>query len=200
MAQRAESFADYLIAQVNKPANKHLEGVTIEAAAAAASQDPCEFIFDLMLSEGGNVATVNFVMCEDDVKTILQHPLTMIGSDGSAIPLHGPGKPHPRGFSSFIRVLTKYVQEGVLSFEEGVRKMTSLPASRLHLFTRGLIRPGCYADLVLLDRAQLQDRATFANPRQQPSGICKVWVNGRLAVDDGHPTGIRAGQILRYHQ
>jgi N-acyl-D-amino-acid deacylase len=138
-------------------------------------------------------------MDEADVKTIMAHPLTMIGSDGASMPIQGPGKPHPRNFSTFVRVLAKYsLEEQVVPLEEAVRKMTALPASRMRLFDRGLLRPGCWADLVLFDAAELAETATYADPRRAPVGIKQVYVNGQLAVQDGQVTGARAGQILRH--
>jgi N-acyl-D-aspartate/D-glutamate deacylase len=140
-------------------------------------------------------------MDEQDVKTIMVHPLTMIGSDGSAMPMQGPGKPHPRNFNTFVRVLSRYaLEEQIISLEEAVRKMTSLPASRVRMFDRGIVRPGACADLVLFDPDKLQEMATFANPRLAPVGITHVFVNGQPAVQDGQVTGIRAGQILRRGQ
>ncbi len=201
MEQGARRFADILIAQVNTPENKHLEGKTVAEAAAEAGQDACEFTFDLVIAEQAGIAVVTFGMDEVDVNAIMAHPLTMIGSDGSSMPMQGPGKPHPRTFSTFVRVLSKYcLQEKLFPLEEAVRKMTSLPASRLQLMDRGLIRPGFWADLVLIDTAELAERSTFADPRQAPAGIVKVWVNGQLAVDQGQVTGVRAGQVLRANQ
>lgn len=199
MAKQSRRFEDILIASVNLPENKHLEGKTVAEAAAEAGSDPLEFCFDLVVAEKAGVASVVFGMDEADVKTIMAHPLTMIGSDGSSMPITGPGKPHPRNFSTFVRVLAKYaLAEQVISLEEAVRKMTSLPASRMRLFDRGMIRPGAWADLVLFDPAELAETATFAAPRQAPTGIKRVFVNGQLAVKDGQVTGVRAGQVLRF--
>ncbi|MGI6358281.1 MAG: N-acyl-D-amino-acid deacylase family protein [Bacillota bacterium] len=199
MAKQSRRFADILIASVNRPENKHLEGKTVAEAAEAAGRDPLEFCFDLVAAEDAGVASVVFGMDEADVKTIMAHPLTMIGSDGASMPIQGPGKPHPRNFSTFVRVLAKYsLEEQVVPLEEAVRKMTALPASRMRLFDRGLLRPGCWADLVLFDAAELAETATYADPRRAPVGIKQVYVNGQLAVQDGQVTGARAGQILRH--
>lgn len=198
MEQTARKWDDILIASLNCPENKHLEGKTVAQAAQEAGQDACEFAFDLVIAERAAISVVTFGMDEEDVKTIMKHPLTMIGSDGSATAIEGPGKPHPRTFGTFVRVLSKYaLQEGLFSFEEGVRKMTSLPASRARLHDRGLIRPGYWADLVLIDTNKLEERTSYADPRQAPAGIEKVWVNGELAVNDNKITGVRAGQVLR---
>lgn len=196
MQKTAMTFADIMIAQVTTAANKHLEGMTVAEAAQAAGKEAVDFVMDLVVAEPA-VSAVTFGMCEDDVKTIMQHPLTMIGSDGASLPLDCEGKPHPRNFGTFIRVLAQYAKEGLFPLEEAIRKMTSLPASRLGLLDRGLIRPGFAADLVLMDIDKLQDKATFKEPKQAPSGISKVWVNGELAVANGKLTGTRAGQVLR---
>ncbi|MDP3486894.1 MAG: amidohydrolase family protein, partial [Bacillota bacterium] len=198
MDRTGRRFDDILIAGVSGEANKRFEGLTVTEAAAQAGKEPCEFIMDIVVEEKAGVAVVTFGMDEADVKHIMAHPLTMIGSDGLAVPLVGPGKPHPRTFGTFVRVLAKYALiEKIFTFEEAVRKMTSLPASRARLLERGIIRPGFAADLVLLDLNTLADRATYAEPRQAPAGICKVWVNGQLAVDNDKTTPTRAGQVLR---
>ncbi len=197
MEKRAERFEDILISEVKTAANKHFEGMTVAEAALSVGQEAIDFVIDLVLAERAGVSAVTFAMCEEDVQTILAHPLTMIGSDGASIAMSCSGTPHPRNFGTFARVLSKYVQVGLFSFEEGVRKMTAAPAGRLGLFNRGLIRPGMAADLVLLASDELRDNGTFNEPKQAPSGILKVWVNGQLAVTDGQLTGARAGQILR---
>lgn len=198
MQKKAKRFEDIMIAQVSTDANKRFEGMTVAEAAASAQQEAIDFVIDLVLAEHAAISAITFGMCEKDVETIMSHPLTMIGSDGASMPMDSPGTPHPRNFGTFVRVLAKYVPAGLFSFEEGVRKMTALPASRLGLLNRGLIRPGFAADLVLMATDELQDNATFNEPKQAPSGIIKVWVNGQLAVADGQLTGVRAGQILRH--
>lgn len=197
MQKRDARFSDIIIAEVSNKENKSFEGMSVSEAAASVGQEPIDFVIDLVLAEHAAVSAVTFGMCEADVKAIMQDPLTMIGSDGASLPLDCPGSPHPRNFSTFTRVLSKYVEAGLFSFEEGIRKMTSLPASRIGLSDRGLIKPGFAADLVLLDTNQLSDNATFKDPKKPPSGITKVWVNGHLAVSSGHLTGTRAGQVLR---
>jgi len=198
MDRTGRRFDDILIAGVSGEANKRFEGLTVTEAAAQAGKEPCDFVMDIVVEEKAGVAVVTFGMDEADVKHIMVDPLTMIGSDGISVPLVGPGKPHPRTFGTFVRVLAKYaLEDKIFTFEEAVRKMTSLPASRARLLERGLIRPSFAADLVLLNLNTLADRATYADPRQAPAGICKVWVNGQLAVSDGKIVPTRAGQVLR---
>ena len=136
---------------------------------------------------------VAFAMSEDDVRTVMAHPTTMIGSDG----LYSPGNPHPRVYGTFPRILGRYVrEEGLLSLEDAVRKMTSFPAQKLGLHSKGVIRPGADADVVVFDPKTVIDRATFEHSAQYPEGIEYVLVNGELSVDKGRFTGRTAGRVL----
>jgi len=130
---------------------------------------------------------------EEDMRRILRHPATMIGSDG----LPNDPRPHPRLWGTFPRVLGRYCREEKLfSLPEAIRKMTSLPAARFGLAGRGLIREGYFADLVLFDAARIIDTATFADPVQPAEGIAAVWVNGILSCEHRSATGKRAGRFL----
>lgn len=134
-------------------------------------------------------------MSEDDVCRVMRHPSTMIGSDG--IPT-ASGKPHPRLYGTFARVLGHYVRERkLLSLAEGVHRMTGLPARKFHLADRGEIREGAFADLVLFDPERIADVATYTDPRRYPEGIGWVFVNGTAVVRDGAQTGARPGRALR---
>jgi N-acyl-D-aspartate/D-glutamate deacylase len=136
-------------------------------------------------------------MSEEDVKTVMRVPWVSIGSDGSALNLDYPGKPHPRSFGTNPRVLGKYTrEEKTLSLENAVRKMTSLPAQVLGLKDRGVIREGCWADLVVFDPDAVADSATYENPKRYPKGIDYVLVNGAVVVDQGNHTGARPGKII----
>ena len=137
---------------------------------------------------------VYFQMDEADVRRILAYPHSMIGSDGLPHDQH----PHPRLWGSFPRVLGHYVREvGLFSLEEAVRRMTSLPAAQFRLADRGLVQPGAYADLVLLDPDLVGDRATFDHPTQPAAGIHRVIVNGQTVWQNGSPTGARPGRVLQ---
>jgi N-acyl-D-amino-acid deacylase len=134
-------------------------------------------------------------MDEEDVRTVMRHPTTMIGSDG--IPTQG-GKPHPRLYGTFPRVLGRYARDlRILSMEEAVYRMTGLPATKFRLEGRGFVREGAYADLVLFDPSAVLDRATYADPRSFPDGIRHVFVNGAAVVREGRHTGGRPGRALR---
>jgi N-acyl-D-aspartate/D-glutamate deacylase len=120
----------------------------------------------------------------------------MVASDGE-VPVFGRGRPHPRSYGAFARVLGRYVREkGLLSLEEAVRKMTSFPAVRTGLHERGLVRPGMKADLAVFDPETIRDRATFEEPHAYAEGISTVLVNGILGVDEGRLTGVRPGRVL----
>jgi N-acyl-D-amino-acid deacylase len=137
---------------------------------------------------------------EDNVRALMRHPLVVVGSDGESLAPHGvlaQGKPHPRSYGTFPRVLGRYVrEEKVLSLEEAVKKMTSVTAERFGLTDRGVIREGAWADLVLFDAQIVADRATYTDPHQYPVGIPCVIVNGRIVVDQGQHTGALPGQVL----
>lgn len=182
--------------------NRKYEGMRVSEAAKLAGKDPFDFVFDLLVDEGGSVGCVYFIMSEDDLELGLRQPWVAIGSDGSALAIDGPlraGVPHPRNFGTFPRVLGRYVRERqVLTLEEAVRKMTSLPASILGLSDRGTIATGQVADLVLFDPATVADRATFEDPFQYPVGIDTVIVSGQVVLDEGRHTNARPGHVLKH--
>ena len=184
--------------------NRKYEGMRVAEAAKLANKDPFDFVFDLLVEERGSVGCVYFIIDEADLALALQQPWVAIGSDGSALATEGPlraGVPHPRSFGTFPRVLGRYVREQkVISLQEAIRKMTSLPASILGFTDRGTIVQGKWADLVIFDPATVIDRATFENPFQYPVGIDTVIVNGRVVLDEGKHTGARPGKVLRRPQ
>jgi N-acyl-D-amino-acid deacylase len=155
----------------------------------------------LLRDETLDVAAIYFTMCEDDLRAVLQYANTCIGSDASVCALQGitaHGKPHPRAFGTFPRVLKRYVREShLLSLEEAVRRATGLAASRLGLRERGRIVEGFFADLVLFDPATIADESTYEDPFRYPAGIHSVFVNGTAVVRDGKITGSRPGRLLR---
>jgi N-acyl-D-amino-acid deacylase len=175
-------------------------GKSIAEIAADTGKDPLESVFDLIVGSEGRVQCVFFDQLEDNVRTLMRHPLVVVGSDGSALAPHGvlaQCKPHPRAYGTFPRVLGRYVREQkVLSLEEAVKKMTSVTAERFGLGERGVVREGAWADLVLFDAQTVVDRATFTDPHQFPEGIPCVIVNGVIVVDQCQHTGALAGQVL----
>jgi dihydroorotase/N-acyl-D-amino-acid deacylase len=145
----------------------------------------------------GGASCVFFAMDERDVERIMQHPQTMIASDGRLV-APGMGHPHPRWYGTFPRVLGRYVRDrSVLTLPEAIHKMTELPANAMGLTDRGRLEVGRKADIVLFDPKTVADRATFESPHHYPEGIPYVIVNGQLAVKDGTFQGVKAGRVLR---
>jgi N-acyl-D-amino-acid deacylase len=195
------SWENVLISSVRTDKNRYLEGLNLVQAARLKNKDIFSFIRDLLLEEEGQVSMVCFAMSEDNLKRIIQHSLTSICTDGELASTEGilaRGKPHPRYYGSFPRAIAEYVRkEKVLSLEEMVRKMTSLPAEKFKLQRRGRIKEGYLADLVLFDFERIQDRATWSEPHQYPVGLLYVLVNGQLVVEEEKITGDLSGQILK---
>jgi N-acyl-D-aspartate/D-glutamate deacylase len=190
-----------LVASVQTAGNKPYEGKSIAAIAKMSGKKPAAVVFDLLLEEQGSVPAVYFHMSEDDVRYAMKRPWVSIGSDGSAVRPDGPlgiGKPHPRWYGTFPRILGKYVREDhVLTLEEAVMKMTSLNARKLGLIDRGLLQAGKKADITVFDPRTVNDKATFDNPHQYPAGIEYVVVNGILVIDKGQHLGTKPGVILK---
>ena len=146
----------------------------------------------------GGASMVFHVIDEGDVKRIMAHPMTMIASDGR-LTRPGQGVPHPRAYGTFPRVLGHYVRdEHVLTLEQGVRKMTGMPAARLGLADHGCLRAGCVADIAIFDAAKIRDAGTFEDPHHYAEGIPYVLVNGVPIVDGGKFTPARPGKVLRH--
>ena len=148
-------------------------------------------------AEGNGIGAVGFTMSEDNLRTVLSHPLVMVGTDGHLEPF-GKFATHPRNYGTFPKVLGRYVRdEGVLELPEAIRKMTSMPAERFGLKGRGRLCPGAFADVVVFDPATVCDNATFVNAHQYPSGMPYVIVNGQVAVDAGETSTGNFGRVLR---
>jgi len=171
-------------------------GRTISDIAAGEGKDPHDVIFDIIEAEGNGASVILFAMDEADIRRIMKKPYAMIGSDGG--PKVGRTFFHPRFTGTFPRVLGRYVrQDKVLSLEDAVRKMTSLPAQTFRLEYKGVIKTGLDADIVIFDPDTVSDRSTFENPSGKPDGVDYVIVNGVVAVEKGTITGQRAGKVLR---
>ncbi|MFB6221085.1 MAG: amidohydrolase family protein [Halolamina sp.] len=199
---RNSSWDGVLVTAVQNPDLKGYEGQTIAELAAADDEgrEPAELLLDIVLEDENRTMHVNFGMDEDDVRTVMRHDLTMVGSDGSSLCQHGPlgeGVPHPRNYGTFPRVLGHYVrEERVLSLEDAVNKMTGMPASRLGLDDRGVLKADAHADLVVFDPATVEQTGDFLDPAHYPAGIEHVLVNGEFVVEDGEHTGERPGEVL----
>ncbi|MCX6565242.1 MAG: D-aminoacylase [Candidatus Aminicenantes bacterium] len=204
VAEREKKFGSWdkvVVSGVSTANNKWVEGLDVLAASQKSGKPPYEFMRDLIVEEKDLVDSVLFMMTEDNLRRILAHPQVGIGSDSSVRAPYGilsTGKPHPRVYGTFPRVLGKYVrEEKLLSAEAMIRKMTSVPASSFGLADRGVIKEGAFADLVVFDPAAVADRATWKDPHQYPAGIEAVIVNGAITVGDGEHTGTLAGSVLR---
>ena len=177
------------------------EGKMISELADQKNINPFDFVFDLIIEERASVRVVLFSMSEEDMRTVLRSPFSMIGSDSSARATYGilsAGKPHPRAYGTFPRVLGKYTrEEKVLTLQEAIRKMTSFPAQKLGLKDRGLIKEGMWADITVFDPNKVIDKATFMTPHQYPEGIEYVIVNGKIVVEKGEHTKEKPGKVLR---
>jgi N-acyl-D-amino-acid deacylase len=159
---------------------------------------------DLLITEKKRVGMVCFTMSEENLKKIISHPLVGIGSDGAALAPYGSlseGKPHPRSYGTFPRALGKYVRdEKILSFADMLKKFTSEPAKKFGFAGRGMLKPGYFADVVVLDRKRIADRATFKDPHQYPVGIQHVLVNGQPVIHNTEHTGQLPGKILKHQK
>lgn len=187
-----------VMARANTPGNKKYEGMRIaEIAKMRGDADPADTCLTLMAEEGGRINGIFHTMSEQDVKLVMKQPWVAIASDGSAINLDAPGVPHPRNYSTNARVLGHYVrEEHVLTLEDAVRKMTSLPAQILGLTDRGQLHVGFTADVVVFDPAKVQETNSFEHPKSYPDGIPYVVVNGGVVIDNGTHTRLRPGRVI----
>lgn len=188
-----------VLARASTPEVRRYEGMSVaEIAEARGASDPADVVLDLMAAEGGRISGVFHTMSEEDVREIMRQPWVAHASDGSAINLEAEGLPHPRNYATVPRVLGHYVRdEGVLTMEDAVRKMTSLPAQILGLRDRGQIREGFVADVAIFDPARIAETNSFQRPKSYPVGIPHVIVNGTMVIDGGEHTGARPGRALR---
>ncbi len=164
--------------------------------------DDIDALLDLFVADNGQTNAIYFMTNADDMKLALQQPWVGVCTDFEAQSTTGPlagGKPHPRGYGTFPRILGRYVRdEHLFSLEEAIRKMTSLAANRVHLADRGLLQPGYYADIVIFDADKINDVATYDHPAQLSTGMQYVLVNGKFVIDNGKETGELPGRALRH--
>jgi N-acyl-D-amino-acid deacylase len=201
IAAQGREWDQTLVAWMPAGPGKGDEGLSVADVATRRGVDPVEALFALLEESGARAIMVHFVMSEDDVRHVMRHPLSMFGSDGWALTPEGPlaeGKPHPRSYGTYPRILGHYVRDvGLLTVEAAVHKAAYLPAEKLGLRSKGRVQVGADADLVVFDPAEIRDLATYADPHRFPSGIEHVLVAGEVAVRRGRPTGARAGRVLR---
>ena len=195
-------WASVQIASVGNAAlNAEIAGRTLADIAGRWKVRPFEAFRRIAIEDDLRTGAVFFMMCEENLETILSWDFTMIASDATARGITGPtaqSSPHPRTFGTFPRVVAKYVRERKLfTLEEAIRRMTSLPADTFFIRDRGVIRPGAFADLVIFDAEKIQDEATYEKPNRFPTGIDRVYVNGECVVNCGVILDARPGKVLR---
>jgi dihydroorotase/N-acyl-D-amino-acid deacylase len=192
--------AGVMIAGVSVDSLRRYQGMRLNELAAARGQDVPDAVFDLLLADNAGTSAIYFSMSEEDLEYGLRQPWVSIGIDAGARAADSTvtSRPHPRAYGSFPRILCRYVRERrVITLEDAVRKFTALPAARVGLADRGVVKAGMFADLTLFDPATVCDRATFENPVQASVGIRHVLVNGTPVLRDGAVTGARSGRGLR---
>jgi N-acyl-D-aspartate/D-glutamate deacylase len=191
-----KNWDNVLVVQVPAKVEKRFEGKSVQEIAALRNADVWDTFFYLVQQGGVDVDPKS--MNEEQKQQALRAPFVSIGSDAEPMNPLTSTYAHPRTFGTFPRILAMYVrEEKVISLETAIREMTSLPANQLHLWNRGRIAPGLAADLVLFDPAKVEDTATFAKPLSYSIGMGYVFINGRLAIDNGQPTGVLAGKVIR---
>jgi len=190
------------IASVRTDKWRAIQGMSLsQITVEYGYSDEFLLLYQLLLDEAGEISMTVESMGEEDIQRIMKDKHTMIGTDGWGLSPTGVFsyiKPHPRSYGTYPRILGKYVrEEGLLTLEEAIWKMTGYPAQTLRLEDRGLIRDGFGADIVVFDSGTIQDRATFENPHQFPEGIRYVIVNGEIVVDDTMQLDVLSGRVLR---
>ncbi|MEQ9104642.1 MAG: D-aminoacylase [Rhodothermales bacterium] len=190
-----------LIAGLRQDSLRYLTGRRLSEIAAERGQSPEDVAIDLVIHDSSRVEVVYFLMSEENVRKQIALPWMTFGSDAGSMAPEGNvllSSQHPRAYGNFARLLGRYVRdEGLLSLEEAVRRLTSMPAERLRLAGRGQLTPGYLADVVVFDPATIQDHATFENPHQLSTGVHHVVVNGEIVLLDGQHTGAMPGRALR---
>ncbi|MBS1491469.1 MAG: D-aminoacylase [Bacteroidetes bacterium] len=181
--------------------NKLYQSKRLSEIASLHGKNANETMLDLIVADRSSIPCIFFLMSELNVKRMLQLPYVSIGSDAASIAVANPsvnGGTHPRTYGSFARLLGKYVRdEKIMSLEEAIRRLTSLPASNLKISRRGLLRPGYYADVVAFDPTKINDLATFERPHQYAVGVAHVFVNGMPVLKNGMHTGAMPGRCVR---
>ena len=190
-----------LLVGFKNDALKPLTGKTLAEVAHMRSKSPEETAIELVIEDDSRVDTVYFLMSEDNIRKQIALPWVAFDSDASSLAPEGvflKSNPHPRAYGNFARLFAKYVRdEKVITVEEAVRRLTSLPAETMKIASRGRLQPGYFADIVVFDPATIQDHATFEKPHQYSTGVSHVFVNGVQVLRDGEHTGARPGRVVR---
>jgi N-acyl-D-amino-acid deacylase len=202
IVEAAGGWDNIVLASAANKNNARFQGKSLAQIAKEWNKEPADAAFDLVLQgTDGRVSALYYMMSEEDIKTALKFPWTSLGSDGGTslkpAPEDGTGVGHPRSYGNFPRLIAKYVrEEKVLTLPEAIRKLTSWPATRMRLDSRGMIKEGLWADVVIFDYDKIQDRATYEKPLLYPGGIDYVLVNGQVVVEKGKHTGAKPGKVI----
>ena len=196
-AGKAENI---LLVAFKNPALKPLTGKTLAEVARLRGKSPAETAIDLVVEDHSRVGTVYFLMSEENVRQAIALPWMSFDSDEGSFAPEGAfllSQPHPRAYGNFARLLGRYVrEEHVITLEDAIRRLTSLPAHNLKLRQRGELKAGYFADIVIFDPATIADHATYAKPQQYATGMRDVFVNGTQVLKDGEHTGAKPGQFV----
>jgi N-acyl-D-amino-acid deacylase len=196
----AGSADNVLLIGFRKDELKPLQGKTLAEVAKMRNKDPLEVLLDLLVEDDSAISTAYFITAEENIRKLMPLPWISFGSDEAAQAPEGvflKAMPHPRAYGNFARVLGKYVrEEKLLSLEEAIRKMTSLPATNMGLDRRGKLEGGYFADVVVFDPKTIIDRATYDKPHQYAIGVKHVLVNGVQVLKDGEHTDAKPGRAL----
>jgi len=201
IVEAAGGWKQIVLASSSNPDHKRFENKNIEQIAKEWNKDPADAAFDLIAESNGQAGALYFLMTESDVETAIKYPWVSFGSDAAAsvqaVDPNTVGNGHPRGYGNFPRVIAEYVRnKKIITLPEAIRKMTSWPATRLRLASRGTIKEGNWADVVIFDYDKIQDNSTYEYPYRPPSGIDQVLVNGQVVIENGKHTGARPGKVL----
>src|SRR5688572_9123713 len=201
IVEAAGGWKQVVLASSGNPDHKRFENKNIEQIGKEWNKDPSDAAFDLILEGSGRTGALYFMMSESDVETALKYPWISLGSDAAAslqpVDPNTAGNGHPRGYGNFPRVIAEYVRKKkIITLPEAIRKMTSWPATRLRLGSRGIITEGNWADVVVFDYEKIQDNATYEFPFRPATGIDAVFVNGQLVMENGKHTGARPGKVI----
>ena len=197
----ADGAENVILIGFRNPQLKHLTGKTVAEVAELRGTTPEIAMMDLVIEDHSGVAAVYFLMSEANVRMKIAQPWMSFGSDEASLLPEGvflEFNPHPRAYGNFARLLGKYVRdEGIISLEEAIRRLTSLPAKNLKIRERGLLKDGYFADIVVFDPAAIQDHATYDEPHKLSTGVAHVFVNGEAVLRDGKHTGATPGRFVR---
>lgn len=201
IVEAAGGWDNIVLVNAQNDENARFQGKNLSEIAKELNKEPADAAFDLVMQGKGRVYAIYHMMSEQDIVTALKFPWTSIGSDAGAAlkpgTVDGLGLAHPRSYGNHARLIARYVREqNVLTLPEAIRKMTSWPATRMRIPSRGLIKESLWADVVIFDYDKIQDRATYQQPLLNPVGIDYVLVNGQVVIEKGKHTGARPGKVI----